>query len=293
MRIDGYSIMKCEGLKEAGVPALPEISDTVREDAEKELLTERFEELRTELGEKVTAYTTIESLAADLAMQSGKTSPVLTTAQMIALELGSLEADDLEYINEHIEEGQISELLQGRDFMGRQLLYVLQNEREIPSRVPALAEIETDVTDAFKTAKARELMKQTAETFYAQAKDFAVMQTTADAQAREITTTTLFTRMEPPRTLPGGAWADFDRDSLVAKQGEIRLTHDGEEPEDATHYVVWHMRELETPDEAAFKEALPELQGALVLSKQLSYLEEWLQDHRRAMKWEITSTEEK
>ncbi len=293
----GYSVILCDDVREKGTPALETIRDRMIADMRKQYYAEsiaNWSEFLTESG-ALKSYTSIPVLAKDLGMECGETTWVLTTAMALPTEkkgvMIRLGQEDLAYVNDSLAISKTdpaaarSELIVSSSATSPNdvAITVLQLIEEKDSEIPTLADAKAQVTDAYKTVKGRELMKKAAEDFVAQSKDAETMKKMATEQKLELSTTTLFTRNDPAPELPGDL-VDFVSDSLVAKKGDIRSSAvQGFGSEEADHYVVWHLREVEEADRKKFDEELPDLLSRTMTSKQYSFLEEWLLDHRNRL----------
>ena len=299
----GYAVILCDDVRQAGTPALETIRDRMLGDMRKQYYTESiaiWNDYLTESG-ALKSYTSIPGLAKDLGMECGETTWALTTAMSLPTEkkgvMIRLGQEDLSYVNDSLTLSKTepaaarSELIVSNSPTGAPsdvAVTVLQLIEEKPSEIPPLADhkTKTQVTDAYKTVKARELMKKAAEDFAAQSKDLETMKKLATEQKLEVSTTTLFTRNSPAPELPGEL-TDFVSDSLVAKKGDVRTSAVeafGSKNKEADHYVVWCLREVEEADRKKFDEQLPTLLARTMTSKQYSFLEEWLLDHRNSLK---------
>ncbi len=293
----GYSIILCDEVRPAGAPALNEIRQRVQTDMRKTHYEEAIVNWSDFLAESgaLKGYTSMDVLARDLGMECGETTWVLTTAMALPTGKGGpmirLGKEDLAYVNDSLTlaspTAARSELIVSAATAPTDAaVSVLQLLEVKESAIPTLAEAREQVTEAYKTFKARELMKKAAEDFAAQCKDVETMKKLAVEQKLEFSTTTLFTRNDPAPDVPG-TLVDFVNESLVAKKGEIRSSavvgFGAENEDEPDHYVVWHLREVEEADRKKFDEELPALLSRAITSKQYSFLEEWLLDHRSGL----------
>jgi hypothetical protein len=263
------SIIKLEEARESGLPDFAEVRARVEMDWRAAQLDSVFMRKFEELNVKTSEYSTLETMARDLKMNSGITTWTLTTSPMIGDAI-IMEAQDLEMVNEELMKGNMSPLLRAQD-----TLYVLQVEDERPPHIPEFRLIRDQVETAYRAAKSIELAKTAARDFLttATATDFL---TTATAERLGAKTTELFTRMDPSTDFPAVLF-NLDTDTYRVTTGTLGLSEGGSK-DNVSAFVVWHVRELRTPDRESFRKDLPRLQRGVISAKQEGILGEWFWD---------------
>ena len=73
---------------------------------------------------------------------------------------------------------------------------------------------------------------------------------------------------------------------MVATTGTLAMSPTGASLDSIQGYAVWRVAEIQSPSREAFQKQLPELRGALLTSREESFVNEWLGDQRRHMKQE-------
>lgn len=284
-KLTGFAMLKAEQVKDSYVPALAEVREKVEKDARDVALDTLFDQHVEEIASKVAGYVTIEQMAQELKLETGLTSLVLTTANEMLPVLGSIDENDLTFLNDNLRKGEHSDLIKSQNAMGQKVAFVLQLKEEVQAHIPELVEIDAKVTDALKNAKGRELLKTAAQDLKTGATDAAALKAKAEAIKAKFDTTEAFARASIP-TLPGGEWIDFVRDSMVATTGTLGMSPAGDSPDSIEGYAVWRVAEVQAPSHEAFQKQVPELRNGLLATKSEAFVNEWLADQRRQMKQE-------
>lgn len=281
---NGYSLIKCEEVREAGVSSLAEVRDKVYADYRQSELDKLSRAKDTELSKKVQEYTSIQTLAKELNMQDGLTSWVLKTETKLSRDV-VLDQTDLEALNTDLHKGEISQMLRNDAS-----LFVVQLVDEQASHVPAdFREIRDKVEKAYKKEKSLALAKTAADDFVKSVKveDFASTPTLAQ-KAKGLMTTDFFTRRTLPQGLPARP-LDFEKDSFLAQKDQIGVSEASGKiarAKDAGGYLVWHVREVKNPTWAEFKKDLPMLEYSATMMRAEGIASEWLRDNRSLTKIE-------
>jgi len=274
LKFKGYSVIKCESIKEDRIPPLEEVLDEVRIACEQQALDARFAEEREELDGKVRGYADLKTMAQELSMVDGVSSWVLANSSFISLDLGYVNPEDTAYISE-MRVGETSLVLSSID-----TLYVLKLIKQKESHIPPLDEIREKVEKAFRKQKGHDMMKAAADDFLAKAATVEAMKANAEAAGIEVRTTDYFTRVDMPADLLSAPLMDFGQDTLFAKVGEIGISPAGQSKNDVSAYVAWHIAELKDAAQEAFEEELPKIERSVLGARQKTLLDEWLWDQR-------------
>lgn len=310
-QLDGYSIIKCDGIKEAGDQALKDVEYAVRNDVALQLAQTRFDERVSELSKQVANATTIEGVGSSLDMKVGKTSWTVVASTSLRLEGGetiTLSDIDLGFINDMREKRtplmySVPRPVQEDQPAPERIAFVLEIAQEKAPMTPPLKEIKSKAEFAYRQDKSRELTLAIAKELMAKATDLDALPTTAtelttdttllamematEAMELELSSTTLFVRSDNAvmgSIVPGGKLTDFVNQSMAVVRGDVRMTtatSSWSGTDDPTHYVVWHVTRLEEPSKDDFLKEVPGLRANRVMQMGQSAVEEWLLDRRR------------
>ncbi len=275
----GYSIIKCDEVRlpqpQSFEVARVEIEDVLR--AEK--LDELFEEKRDAIDNAIDDYNEVAGIAKDFEMNDGLTSWVLTTQNYLRLDLGLLSPDELSYLNDSMEIGEISPLMGSGS-----TCYLVQVVGERPPTVPTLSEIHDKVEQVYRTQRALELAEKAAEEFRKDLANLEQMQKRAEELGLKVQTTESVKRerldadgSEVLEILSGGLIDGLSQISFI-KQGDIQLSRAGNSDDQVNAVIVWHLTELKEADRAAFDSEKAKLHAAMITARQRRMLDEWMWD---------------
>lgn len=284
--ISGYVIVKAEDRKEAGILPFEEAAEQAMANARQAAIDAAFKERTQEIAAKVDAYSTLDGMAEELGMNDGLTSWVLVDSPFLTADLGFIKKDNIDFI-QTLQVGEPSGLLYGTD-----MIFVVRPLEEKPSHIPLFEEIRDDIESAYRDAKGREAMERAARAFHDSLASDARLTSAARKASLDFTRTPPFKRsdMTDPSTMPGGLPApivDFPLLSYSAEEGDIGLGKAAYGEGEALAWVVWQVRDLETPSMEDFqKESGPYL-GRQVFAGHQRMLNGWLHDRRNAMRLKI------
>ncbi|MBN1868113.1 peptidyl-prolyl cis-trans isomerase [Candidatus Sumerlaeota bacterium] len=281
----GYSIVRCEEAQTPSPEPLEKVLDRVTSDCLESMLGEAFEDKYEAMRGEVAGFNDIQFLASQLGMSDGETSWVLKSSFQIAPELGTIQDADLDYIQNSLKAGEISDL-----FLTPEAICAVQVLEEKPSYVQDFEDVRPQVEAIYREEKGREAMKAAAETFMTQATTPAEMKAQATELGLKYKETSHVTRLDLEEKLTTdtfGTLLDLDRNSAFVRPGDTRMNAVSDFATSVTAYVVWHAIDVQEPSREEFLKDLPSFRAGPLAIKQNAMVDEWLLDKRREMKVEM------
>jgi peptidyl-prolyl cis-trans isomerase D len=269
----GFFIVKPESIKEGLVPPL----DKVRAQAEEKLRAELVEPLFEEVGERLRHVA--ENEGTGLQKLAQETSRTVQTTEKVDRRADFVPGIGL--LGEFKE--AVQDLQKGgrSDVMSDQARHlVMEVQEEFPAHDPSLDEVRTQVVQAYKEKKGREMAKAAAEKVKGAAKDLESLRTAVVEAGTTLTRTRPFTRSEAATVL--GPVQDFVNASAGARKGSVSMNVLGD-PENPQGYIVWSLETVTEPSRAEFAKQLGKLSQELENNKREVLLQEFLRDQRKKL----------
>lgn len=265
----GFHIVKADEVR----PGLVQDLEKVRPFVEQRIVDTKVEQVFREVGddlfEKARIHTSLDSLAEATSRTVAVTAKVDKRAEFIP-GIG-LVGDFREALGD-LEKGGRSDLLTDAN---RHL--VIEIQEEYPAHDPELTSITARVEADYKSARSIELAREAAQNLAQAAKSADGLSTAAQATGLETTRTQPFERSEVGDAL--GNIANFEEFSKGVAVGDVAMSATGEE-EEPTGFVVWALAEKQSPSQADFAAALPEVVRELTGRRALTLIREYLRDQK-------------
>ncbi len=265
----GFEIVKAEEIIPERTQSLDEVKSAIQSSLFSQHCKDFIAQKASELSVELYKYTNISALAKQLQKEEALTSPV-KAGEYFFPEIGNLMSF----------KSAINDMVQTKEieiFPLTQYFVIMQIKEIIPSHIPELEAIRDEVTEDYKFERAKELAKQIAEKIKKSVIDTGTTITAvAELQQFPLKSSDYFTRENLPPEL--GQIPNFSRFTLETKPGEIMISESMGPGNKTEAYIVWIMKDKQSPSLEEFKKAIPRLERELIQIKRMAILNEYLAD---------------